>query len=568
MIGIAAIRAWPLDQFSATARVMETGGGQILGAAGRVQTSVWEAPDWRGATHDAVTRRVAAQTASARRLVRLLEAVAAAGDAAGAELIPMRSRLLELVDTAATAGFHVADDGGVTHPSPRRRTDAQYLAARIGNLLAGLGQADALISQKLARLAGLLRGDGSAIPLPDGSAVDPGTAIAELRRLSQDRRRVFWDSLSPNEIRALIDADPQTIGNLYGLPFADRITANRLGIQRALEAEQAKLGTWRGNRRRVEELAALLRPVAGVDGRPAHREFLAFDNRRRGRYIEKVGDLTPDAAGVGVLVPGTGANLANSGDQRRRALELARRSGAPVLVFSDGYLPQQVVPEGRALGDPNSFKGTAVDGAPARVLGRRLAAFGADLDAQITLEAPGASVTYIGHSYGGSVVGTAEQYGLRADNVVFASSAGTGAGGEPWSDRDPGVRRYSMTAPGDPIHWAQKFGGSVHGGDPDVAPGVQRLDTGFDSRGTLIQGSDGHSNYLDDPGSTAFGNLVAVLAGTAPEDYVTRVPDLPEVPTEPTEEMREAGKEFVGDLVKNAIREGLRIPRGPGLPIP
>ncbi|GAA3969162.1 alpha/beta hydrolase [Gordonia caeni] len=568
MTGIAAVRAWPLDQFTATARSMGAGAGQILEASARVQNSVQLAPTWQGATRDAVVRRIAAQTATAKRLVRLLESTATAGGEAGTELTAMRARLLQLVDTATGAGFRVADDGGVTHPSPRRRTDAQYLGSRIGELLARLRQTDDLLAQKLMRLAGLLDGDGSLIPLPGGGTADPSTAITVLRKLSQDQRRTYWDSLSPGEIQALIDADPKTIGNLYGVPFADRITANRLSIQRALEAERAHLGTWRGNPRRVEELAALLRPVPGVDGRPTLRKLVAFDHRGYGRYIEQVGDLTPDASGVGVLVPGTGSNLANSDDQRRRALELARRSGVPILVYSDGRVPQTVLPESRSLRTTDPIKGTAMDGAPARVLGRRLAAFGQDLDAEVSAAAPGARTTYIGHSYGGSVVGTAEQYGLRADNVVFASSAGTGAGDGPWRDPNPDVRRYSMTAPGDPIHWAQRFGATVHGGDPDVAPGVQRLDTGFDSRGQLIQGKDGHSNYFDDPGSTAFGNLVAVLSGREPAPYVERAPDLPEAPESQARRMRDAGGEILGDLVKDAVRDGLRLPRAPGLPVP
>ena len=568
MTGIAAVRAWPLDQFATTAQTMGAGAEQILDASGRVQVSVLLASTWQGATRDAVVRRIAAQTARAKRLVRLLESTATAGGEAGTELTAMRARLLQLVDTATGAGFHVADDGGVTHPSPRRRTDAEYLGSRIGELLARLRRTDDLFAQKLTRLAGLLDGDGSVIPLPGGGTAEARTAITALRKLSQDQRRTYWDGLSPGEVRALIDADPATIGNLYGLPFADRITANRIGIQRALEAERGRLGTWRGNPQRVEQLASLLRPVPGVDGRPTLRKFLAFDNRGAGRYIEQVGALAPDSAGVGVLVPGTGSNLANSDDQRRRALELARRSGAPVLVYSDGYVPQRVLPESRSFRDADPVKGTAMDGAPARVLGRRLAAFGRDLDAEVAAGAPGARTTYIGHSYGGSVVGTAEQYGLRADNVVFASSAGTGAGDGPWCDPNPGVRRYSMTAPGDPIHWAQRFGASVHGGDPDVAPGVQRLDTGFDSQGHLIEGKDGHSSYFDDPGSTAFGNLVAVLSGTEPAAYVERAPDLPEMPEPQARHLREAGNEFLGNLVKDAVREGLRLPRAPGLPVP
>ena len=98
-------------------------------------------------------------------------------------------------------------------------------------------------------------------------------------------------------------------------------------------------------------------------------------------------------------------------------------------------------------------------------------AFGKTLDAEIDAVAPGAKTTYIGHSYGGSVVGTAEQLGLRADRVIYASSAGTGALDTGWHNPNKDVERYSLTAPGDPIHYSQQLPSNPHGGDPTPPPG-------------------------------------------------------------------------------------------------
>ena len=151
-----------------------------------------------------------------------------------------------------------------------------------------------------------------------------------------------------------------------------------------------------------------------------------------------------------------------------------------------------------------------------------------------------ADVTVLGHSYGGSIVGSAVAHGLQADRVVHVSSAGTyvahpAAGG-------PQV--YSMTAPDDPIQLAQGhdlrdapqhlaqlsppalapaaaalgFGLQAvvprqqigHGADPDVAPGVVRLDTGrYDDSCRLVRG---HSEVFT-PGTTAWRNLLATMTG-------------------------------------------------------
>ncbi|MFD2394671.1 alpha/beta hydrolase [Dietzia aerolata] len=140
----------------------------------------------------------------------------------------------------------------------------------------------------------------------------------------------------------------------------------------------------------------------------------------------------------------------------------------------------------------------------------RLVRFGRELDRVIEIDCPGAEVTVVGHSYGGRIVGTAERLGLRADRVVYAASPDLGVGVRGAADwRNPGpVRRYSITAPADPVELLQaRFAlrrrwsrsgerGGVHpvpdatGRVPDTASrvpdaaswesdGVVRLDAGF-----------------------------------------------------------------------------------------
>ena len=197
----------------------------------------------------------------------------------------------------------------------------------------------------------------------------------------------------------------------------------------------------------------------------------------------------------------------------------------------DGDLPQGLYPD--LTGDDDAF-----DTTPATQMAPGLVEFGRDLDRTLAAVAPDAATTYIGHSYGGAVVGTAEQLGLNADRVIYASSAGTGVLDGPWRNPNPDVQRFSLTAPGDPVHFSQSLGGTQHGGDPDSTPGVRRLDTGFygsdERRGEVVWGPDGHGNYWNYPLSGAFENMVKVVRGEDPSDYVYRAPD--HVPVGPAPE--------------------------------
>ncbi len=521
MLGIAAVTALPLDALGTAAATMDSSARGFLDAAITVHRSADALTDWHGSTREAVAARLDRQSCTANGIFASLDAAAGLGREACATLGPARTLLLQLVGTAAAKGFAVADDGTVTHPSGRRGPDAAFLTFRITSLLAQLTAYDEVLGVRLHERAAQLTLDAIALPSPLGGWADPTNLVRQLTTLDHEEVRRFWAALASEETRLLINTAPEVIGNLYGVAFADRIQANRIGIGRALTEE---MQSGRGDGDRARELRSMLDPT---------RKFLAFSAAGTGSYIEQIGELHPDLHGVGVLVPGTGTNLNNAGDQRRRAAALAERSGSTVFVFSDGTLPQRVIPEQQQLRSPSAYAGTAVDGEPARTLGRRLVAFGRDLDAEIARHAPGTATTYLGHSYGGSVVGTAEQYGLRADRIVFASSAGTGAADGPWRDPNPAVQRYSLTPPGDPIHWAQKYGGSVHGGDPDSTPGVQRLDSGWYSQrgatpGGLIEGWGAHGAYLDDPDSTAFTNLADVIAGRSPTHYVARRPDIPQ----------------------------------------
>ncbi|WP_347955027.1 alpha/beta hydrolase [Gordonia aichiensis] len=539
MTGVGAVLGWRLDGLLSASTSYASDGERVATTADAVGRSFDIDPTWSGRTRDAAQARVGVQMSRLRRLENtLLDLSVAAGQGHG-RLSSVRDRLAGQVRIARSTGFAVGDDGAVAHPDPSRRADSDYLTDRIRGLLDEADIADIAVGMKLKMLTRELDGSNGLVPTPGGAYALADMAAAELASMSPADLTRYWESLSPAQRQSLIAAAPGVVGNLDGIDFADRITANERSIRAALATEVA---AGRGGGEKAATLRGLLMPAPDPQhpGRSVQRTFLGFTDVGNGRFIELVGDLSPSSTGVAVLVPGTGTSLATSDDYRRRAAALSRRSGAPVIVYADGELPQSVIDT-----DLSPTRNTAVDPGPARRMAPRLVGFAAALDAQLAASGTPLATTVIGHSYGGSVVGTAEQLGLRADRVVYASSAGTGVEDRPWNNANPEVKRYSMTPPGDPIHYAQKFGGPVHGGDPDTAPGVIRMDTGLYSDRQLVQGPQSHSGYLDDEGSDAMGNLAAVVAGREPSTYVDRVPDI---------EVDRDVSRAIGDLLDSALR--------------
>ncbi len=276
--------------------------------------------------------------------------------------------------------------------------------------------------------------------------------------------------------------------------------------------------------------------LRGPDGRARRQrhQLLAFDPRRDGQVVELLGDVDR-AEHLAVFVPGTGSDLRRYPGTFARMVRFAEADPSVAVVvwqgadfpdqpFDDGSLPLREHVVGAAYRDAADVAGPRL---AADVEGLRVAAPGA-----------GADLTVLGHSYGGSIVGSAELHGMRPDRVVHVASAGA------YLDPpvDGGVRRFSMTAYDDPIRLSQGHGaadatarwramapaaldplapviglvaGHVdpaqlgHGPDPDLIDGVVRLDPGRFDDGRPVRG---HSAMFE-PGSTAWRNLLATMNG-------------------------------------------------------
>lgn len=375
--------------------------------------------------------------------------------------------------------------------------------------------------------------------------------------------RAAWDLLSAQEKAYMAVAYPGIVGTLRGVPPRSRYRANRVAITGALEVEtrvskalryaqapdgcslsqmsaaldadpllrrtgRAKQISADYTRRLVDEpLRMGANPVAvqlnteRVPGIGDHlasserrqgiyqamlnerfvenpgvrqRQFLAFDPADDGRVIEVIGTLGRSTQNVGTFVPGTGSDL----DGHRGYVD----SGRYFIKDHDAQENAQVV---FLNGDFPDHLFAAPRRHYARATGRELTAH----QVEMRMLTDDARLTTVGHSYGGAIVGKADQYGAPVDNVVHLSSAGTGhqeqeprsasvlMGGRSMKYitryvRDPypvedvlgktkrNTVRYSDTPPGDAIRASQGFDeyGTGHGNDPDLECNMRVLPEG------------------------------------------------------------------------------------------
>ncbi|WLP91290.1 alpha/beta hydrolase [Gordonia sp. NB41Y] len=562
---ISQLRSWNPDGITGAGESAQQGAGVLDLAATTVAVATQIPSHWHGMTKDAASYRVRQETDHVEEVRNVLQQVADEAKDAGTDLSHARAVALREVDAAIGAGFTVTDTGQVSHRSASRAREAATIAAAIDRALTFIDDTDETYGARLddlrADLAAMIDGQ-PPVTIPGMGTVDADEAVRRLQAMTIEERRTLLERLSPTDIRRLVQADPRVLGNLDGVPFEQRGIANEINVRNALAAEIRVNGDDSPRARTLRDMlgqknttaaAAHDSPIgqADPDDMQAERTIIAFDNTRLGRSIEMVGPLGRGTRNAAVFIPGTGTNLDSVGGSNRTvAWNLAKRTDGPVFTYLDGDLPQEIVRTEPLQSIPRLFGGlgpgiaglpghladavdeSAVDPHFAADMAPRLKSFGQALDAELDAVAPGATTTYIGHSYGGSVLGTAEQLGLRADNVIYASSAGTGVLDGPWHNPAENVRRYSFTAPGDFMEYLQGVPFGPHGADPDEVPGVVHLEMGTWGDGTRpITGPNGHGAYWDDPESTPFRNTVEIIRGNHPDTPPNPAPPIPERPT-------------------------------------
>jgi hypothetical protein len=476
---------------------------------------------WLGSAAEAARSEVLSVGGTSDALARAMVLAAVAAHDGAEQIAIARSALLELVSAAQSQGFAVADDGSVSvHDLPSdllvalsggdvglagglQTLRAQELTVQIGDALDRLGAADSDAAADIEQ-AFATPDTRPAATVPAGAPPTPlGELVAGWPVMGQDRIADQVAGLSPEQRRRLVAEFPHQVGNTDGLPWDMRIAANRTNIAQAAvdEPDPVRAAFYRTLLGEVDDPAG--------SGRRIDRQIVAFDPARAS-LVELNGDLRT-ATSVAVLVPGMNTTIegsaANTATARR--FVAATRGDVAVLTYLGGPFPRGNLVNGVVDAASPRY---ALDMAP------RLVAFSEDVDRTVNAQATGRPpipVTYIGHSYGGSILGTAEAMGLTADQTMYIAAAGAGVGVDDpgdWHNRNPDVVRYSMTAPGDLIQAVQGIPGGPHGADPDEMPGVIALATGHYDDGRVMAGRQAHSDILNSP-SDSWRNILAVITG-------------------------------------------------------
>ena len=474
---------------------------------------------WTGSAAEAARRDVLALGRTSDALARaMVLAAVAARDGAG-QIAMARTAVLDLVSAAESEGFTVADDGTVSVREPPssllialsgggagvaedlRTLRAQELTLQLVRALDRLGAADADAAADIeeAFAAPVSR---TAATVPAG-VTPSGGMVTGWPVMSQDRIAEQIAALTPQQRDRLVADFPRQVGNTDGIPWDMRIAANRTNIAQAIldEPDSGRAAFYRTLLGEVDD------PAGG--GSRIDRQIVAFDPARAS-LVELNGDLAT-ATSVAVLIPGMNTTIEGSAADTATARRFVAATHGDVafLTYLGGPFPRGNLVSGVVDAASPRY---ALDMAP------RLVAFSEDVDRTVDRAAGDSApvpVTYIGHSYGGSILGTAEAMGLTADRTLYAAAAGAGVGVDDpgdWHNRNPDVERFSMTAPGDLIQAVQGIPGGPHGADPDEMDGVIHLATGHYDDGRVMAGWQSHSDILNSP-SDSWRNILAVITG-------------------------------------------------------
>ncbi|GCD45908.1 alpha/beta hydrolase [Streptomyces paromomycinus] len=316
----------------------------------------------------------------------------------------------------------------------------------------------------------------------------------------------WWAGLTPQERQLYIDACPEKIGWLDGIPTTDRDEANRKYLDNSLSEYDLKkqngdLGIH--DERQYGGLRKLQNALDESDGDSDENKrlfVLGIDTKSDGRAIVAKGN--PDTAdNVAIQVPGTGNDLSNVDEQIDRAGILQKSAND-----NDGTQKTAVV----------SWLGYNAPEADASVATPARAREGeADLRAfthglRESHHGDRAHMSVLGHSYGSTMVGAAASggKGIDADDIIVVGSPGMTVDHAKDLHMDPGHvwAGYAKDDPVSLITSDKTLGGNP--ADKEFGGKVFGVDT------------EGHSGYWDED-SASLQNQGRIIVGQAPseEDY-------------------------------------------------
>lgn len=331
-----------------------------------------------------------------------------------------------------------------------------------------------------------------------------------------ERTGAWWASLPSGVQRHLHDAAPELVGNLPGVPFATRDSANRLLLNSTVRELESRVesGVGRGEATDIRARLSMLHEVdvaltpsaSGPD-----RSVIALDTKWPGRVAIVVGDL-PSADYVSYLVPGMFFTLEGQAvDWSDTAAELytEQTEWLELLGASDPALRNKTVATVAWMGyeTPNIFN----------VGSEELADAGAlylDSAMDSLYYERGANRPYVSvlaHSYGS----TAAMKALATGNFTVDSFAVVGSPGSSAKSVDElhvaGRNVFVGEASWDPVVGTGYFGSNP--GDPSYGARKMSVDGGVDLITEVELGeSVGHNSYFA-PGSESLRNMSLIGIG-------------------------------------------------------
>ncbi len=514
---VAQAEAWQPDALLRTADDWDAAAVDLRACVDTVGRGIDGSRDfWTGSAAEAARRHSDTISAGGARATRCLITAAVAARDGAKQMASAQADVLGLVAEARGAGFVVADDGsvsgGATSPllvslfggSPSVSRD--MLTRRIVEALDRLGAADADTARDIVEALNPPHAPPAQTAPAGAWSVPLADVVAGWSAIGQDRIANQIAAMTPEQRQRLVDEFPKQVGNTDGVPWPMRVAANRINIAQAIADERREATL--GSQNRIAFYQGLLGEIddPARTGRRVDRQILAFDPGRAS-LIELNGNLAT-AKSVAVMVPGLNTTIEGSAENTKTARRFvsATRGEVAAITYLGGPFPRG--PNVAGVAD-------AADPRYALEMAPRLVAFSEDVDRTVDATGRDIPVTYIGHSYGGSIMGTAEVFGLTADRALYLAAAGAGVGVDDpsdWHNRNPDVLRFSMTAPGDLIEVIQGIPGGPHGADPDEMPGVIHLAAGDYDDGRPMAGPRAHSDIINAP-SDSWRNILAVITG-------------------------------------------------------
>jgi pimeloyl-ACP methyl ester carboxylesterase len=461
------------------------------------------------------------------RAAAIRDALAEHLDALKAEL----DRRETIAADAGNAGLSIAADGYVALARPEQtvmgveETEAQQqLINDTAAAVTACVDAYTLADAQLAATLNTAWEEPSTLPMPIGQ--NP-----ELEEIPTGPEHVaeWWAGLDEMERDAYLEAFPELLGSLDGLPADARNTANEQNLQSEIDALSAEISsvnaqiealesngdhegaeTLQGRLEQLEgtrkEATDLQEDIQELEGKGQDVYLLDFSLSGDGQAVVAVGN--PDTAdNTAVHVPGTSSELSNFGSQINRAntmYEDARFAAPGEETAVIAWLGYDAPNDLKQASDPQ-YAHDATDDLNSFMNGLDAAHQGGD-----------SHTTLMGHSYGSTVAGdTMRSYEGVADDLITVASPGTTANSAEELNIDED-HIWSTTAEGDAIELPEDLGLHGHDATTDGFGGNVFTSEAVGEDGRLIEpewntglaedGTEIHGGYWRDVDEDGDGN--------------------------------------------------------------